>query len=76
MYIALGMAIEITEENRYSLAVVNGGVVPNLEAVKTYFYYPSSFDGHAQILPYFLFNERYKFTYPEDPTCFIEVDKK
>lgn len=74
---SVGMAIEITQENREKLSVVNGGLVPELEEGKTFFVFPYSYNEHTNILSENDFRETYAFPAGhEDPTCFVDIDEK
>ena len=75
MRTSVGMAVEITEENRHRIAIVNGGVVPEMEAVKTYFFFPYNYDHHCRILAADVFFETYRFANDADPYAFVDVDE-
>ena len=72
---SVGMAIMITDDNREKIAVVNGGVTPEMESARTYFYFPYSYDSHTEILSEQVFFMKYRFANTQERDCFVDVDE-
>lgn len=73
MNISIGMAIRITSENRNSLAIVNGGLVPAKEAEGCYFFFNYSYDSFCAIVDEKTFNDIYEFSNTENEKFFVDV---
>ena len=71
----VGMAIRITEKNRDKLGVVNGGIVPEIEEVNTYFVFPYKFDEHCLILPEDVFFDNYEFANTPNDEYFVDINE-
>lgn len=72
---SIGMAIKITKDNCEKIAVVNGGIVPKIEEVITYFYFPYDYDSSCQILSEEVFKDNYRFNNLENDKFFVDVDE-
>lgn len=72
----VGMAIQITEDNRHAIAIVNHGVVPEFEAGLyrgTYFIYPYATDAHNSIVAGYVFDQNWMFTEQPSTEHFTEI---
>lgn len=72
----VGMAIRITPENRYQIAVVNQGVpAPEAEARSNdeYFILPFEPTAVATILPGYVFRQNFEFAAPRSDTHFVQI---
>jgi hypothetical protein len=72
---SVGMAIRITENNREQIAVVNRGVVPRIEEVTTYFFFPYNYNTHCHILSEAEFLRTYEFANDENLNYFVDVNE-
>lgn len=76
MFKSIGMAIKITETNSPQIAVVNGGLAPELEdGITTYFVFPYDFNAHCQILTEEVFRSNYSFANSENEEYFVDIDE-
>ena len=73
MNIPIGIAIRITPENRTSLAIINGGLVPAQEAEGSYFFFSYTYDSFCDIIAEKRFFDRFEFSYPENDKFFVDV---
>ena len=73
MNISIGMAIRITPENRNSLAIVNGGLVPAQDAEGCYFFFPYSYDSFCEIVEEKTFFDIFEFGNTENDKFFVDV---
>lgn len=78
---SVGMAIRITESNRYQIPIINGGVMPSLdegdnpEGELVYFFFPYDYDAHCEILLKSTFDKRFEFANQENVTFFVDVNE-
>ena len=70
------MAMKITKENIEKISIVNGGVVPLMENVDTYFVFPYNFDAHCEILTAEVFHEKFRFMNNEIADQFVDCVKR
>ena len=74
---SVGMAIRITPDNISQIAVVNGGVVPEVEEypLMSFFFFPYNFDAHCEVLFADEFWTRFEFANKPNDCYFVDVNQ-
>lgn len=75
---SVGMAILLTKDNCPKVAVVNSGLVPEIEPLPAmqFFVFPYDYNAHAEILWADEFWLKYEFANTPDENYFVDINEK